>query len=218
MDYVRSHIKKHTVYLYGRTIGISLLLFALFIAITVTALSFLNFANLVSTYLLLAVLFLFSSLIVILNIINIHATTAKLMNPKEHAIHSKNTIIWSVVLFLSVIVLLSPLLILRTSFKVVVLLFSLGGILLIIYLTIGGIFKQYFHELGLAGVALWIIFAVNSFYLTAVPILLEYFVTVITLILIFGITGVAIIFNSSQALAEDYIEIAQKTEAKKRRR
>ncbi len=220
MEYVRSHIKKHAIYIYGRTIGISLLLFSLLIAIVMTSVALLGIVslNVNSVFLLVSLLFAFSIIIIMVNVINAHISVAKLMNEKEHMVHSKNVGFWSIILFLSVIVLLLPLSVLRLQQQIITLLFSFGGILLVLYLSIGGMFKHYFHELGFGAIGLWIIFAINTFYLVSVPYNLEYFVTIISLLLIFGITGIAIIFNSSQSLVKDYIDLTKKLEEKNRRK
>ncbi len=216
MDYVRDHIKKYSIYIYGRTIGIALLLFALLFTIVVVSITLIGIPNLNinSVFLITGLLFGFSILIIIINVINAHHSIIKLMNKKEHMIHSKNVGIWYVILIITVIILLLPLSILNTHQRIITLLFSLGGILLILYLSIGGIFKHYFHELIFAGAALWIIFGISAFYSNSVPYVLEYFITLTSLLIIFGISGIAIIFNSSQSLIKDYISLTKKSEVK----
>ena len=216
MEYVRNHIKKHAVYIYGRAIGVSLLLFSLLVAVILATGSnnIVTFSSIGSILFLISMLIGISILIILINVINSHISVTKLMNDKEHAVHSKNVGLWSIIWILGVIVLLLPLWVLNRPEQVTILLFSFGAILLLLYLSIGGMFKHYFHEIGFGALALLIIFAINSFYVLTVPYILEYFVTIISLIIIFGISGIAIIFNSSQALVKDYIDLSKKLESK----
>ncbi len=215
MEYLRTHIRKHGIYVYGRVIGVALLLLSLILAISVASVSlFGTIINLSIIMLFIAILVIFSFLIIITNLLYAHSSLSSLMNPNEKIAHIKHVKAWIFVILLSILLFTLPVYLLKAPLQALSAIFMFGGFLILLYLSIGGVFKYYFNEIGFGGIALWVIFAINSFYSTAVPISIIYFVTLVSAILISGIVGIALIFHSSQEVVNAYAELARKMESK----
>ena len=61
MEYLRTHIRKHGIYVYGRVIGVALLLLSLILAISISSISlFGTIINLSIIMLFIAILVIFS--------------------------------------------------------------------------------------------------------------------------------------------------------------
>ncbi|MCL4380674.1 MAG: hypothetical protein M1331_03630 [Candidatus Marsarchaeota archaeon] len=215
MDYLRTHIKKHGIYVYGRVIGIALLLLSLILAISIASTSL--FGTIVSMpiiMLFIAILAIFSFLIIATNLLYAHISLSNLMNSNEKTTHVKHVKTWIFVILLSILLFTLPVYVLKAPLQALSAMFMFGGFLILLYLSVGGVFKHYFNEVGFGGLALWIIFAINSFYSASVPTVLVYFVTLVSAILISGIVGIALIFHSSQEVVNAYTDLVRKIESK----
>ncbi|MEM3827571.1 MAG: hypothetical protein QXR58_03165, partial [Candidatus Micrarchaeaceae archaeon] len=110
-------------------------------------------------------------------------------------------------------------------------LFSFGGILWIFYISVAVIFRHRYNEIAFGALALWIIFIIGLLGLHSLlspqPYLLSkvnasatfsLFISMVSLITIFGIVGVAMLFDSSRAFAKEFQYIMKIMESQQQKK
>jgi len=207
MDYARGHIRTYWGVAYRRTIGLALVAIAIVLSMGLTftilraALAVGGFAS----YLFFWLLLIFLAVVTVsISFLHSHVSSVKFMNDFEHKMHSKYTAIWLISLVIGIVVFMIPLLLTKPSIEPIVLLFTLGGILLVLYTSIKVIFKHSYWELVIGGGTFWImflfgLFQVNHYALsqTASSNFALYFAAM-SITIIAGFTGLAMILNSSR--------------------
>ncbi len=159
------------------------------------------------------VLFIIAILAVIGSIADSHKKTAKLLNYKEHMKHSKNISLFLIALVFGAILLIMPIILIPAQAGLWVL-FSVGGILMLIYVLIGVIFGYGYHEVGFAALFIWLAFLIGAFSLSRIyyqntPVFdsLAFLLTSITIITVFSITGVFMLHRASEEFLEEFKKI-----------
>ncbi len=221
MDYAREHIKRYWIFSYRRAIGISMVTFAMALAVGMvfTALiSTLPNANPIVEFAFWMLLILITSLTLIFSFMNAHASSIKFMDQMEHMKHSKYVGIWLTSIVLGALIFLFPLFFVTNAIEPLIFLFSFGGILLVMYLSVGLIFKHTYNELAFGAVALWIIFIVSIIATTEgaatlnVPLSaylsVNLFISISSLIVVFAFIGLMLLFNSTKEFVTDFEKLA----------
>ncbi len=212
MDYVRSHIKRYWGLVYRRTLGIVFITLAIMLSIGLTfsvlrsTLAVNNYLNYLEFWIFLVVL---AAAIISSSFFRSHILSVRFMNDVEHSSHSKYMAAWIISMVIGIIVFALPLLFVRISLEPLVLLFSLGGVLIVLYTTVLLIFKHSYGELAIGGAAFWLTFIVGLIQLSSPGLTyvassnFALYFAAMSISVISGFTGLALIINSSRdALGE----------------
>ena len=203
-----------------RNIGVSMLSFASMLSIGTA------FTNLIGNTLnngaLIELIFwdiliVIATLVLTISFTGAHISSTKLMNEKEHTAHSKHIGAWLAVLVVGAIVSVVPMLFFNSSMALIVFMFSFGGMLWIMYLSVYILFKHAYHEIAIAAVTLWIAFAISfegvSSLVSGTPIgSYAMFISTVVVITVSGTTGMAMLFNASREFMGDFLKTVQPKE------
>ena len=219
MRYAREHIRRYWAFSYRRALGISMLTFAIALAIGMTftaVLSSFFYTNYAAEFVFWLLLIFVTTLVLVVSMVSAHISTVKYMNEYEHRMHSKYTGAWLVVLVIGVFAFFLPILFFNNYIEPIIFLFSFGGILWVFYISVAMIFKHKYHEIAFSAAALWAIFAIGIFtvysssglYAASLQQItnmarFSLFLSMMSLITIFGVTGMALVFNSSNSFVSE---------------
>ncbi|MEM0149408.1 MAG: hypothetical protein QXW10_00730 [Candidatus Micrarchaeaceae archaeon] len=212
MNYAREHIRRYCAFAYRKALGASMVTFAIALAAGFIFTSVMN-ATIAPNYVLeisfWAVLIIITTFILIINFVNAHVSITRYMNDFEHKKHTKYTGAWLAALVIGALVFLMPILFLNSYIEPFIFLFSFGGILWVVYFSTAFIFKNYYHELAFGAIILWIFFALgvaefNNFLFLSPTGLLPLAVSMVVLIITFGVIGTMLLFNSTKDFVVDF--------------
>ena len=103
----------------------------------------------------------------------------------------------------------------------IMLLFSFGGILWVIYASVRVLFKHSYFEIAYGGSVLWIIFVIGIAFLSGVQGPLNtsqgvavLFVAMASLIVVFGSLGITMMFKSTKEFVVDFENVMRAMEGK----
>ncbi len=213
MDYVREHIKRYWGMTYRRTLGVSLVTFSVVIAI---GLSFtiltqsLAVTNYLSYLIFWMILILAAVLVFLANFFGSHTSSVMYMREEEHKAHSRQMGAWMIFMVVGIIAFFTPLLFVGSYMEPVMLLFTLGGAFLVLYGSITILFKHSYKELAIGGLAFWVMFLFANMELNNAAISMaskSYFslyVAVMSITIITGFVGLALIFNSANEAMREF--------------
>ena len=143
---------------YRKTIGVSLITSSMVLAIAFTFVVFTQkFAatNYVTYLIFLVLLLLIAMFILLSNFFTAHVSSVKFMREEEHKEHSKRMGLWMITIVLGVTAFLMPLFFVAPYVEPVALLITLGGVFLLLYVSIFLLFRQYYNELIIGTVGFW---------------------------------------------------------------
>ncbi len=184
-----------TMATFGITYGIGLVFTALMSSFLVN--------NLFDILLMWGMLFAVTLAAVILNIVQSHVSITNGMTEQEHAKHSGNVAVFFAAMAFGSVLFALPLVFAPAEASLFVL-FSIGGIMLLAYILISGIFGHSYHELGFAALIIWAAFLASFLF-----ILPNYgvnntafqwqslVVSAMTLITVFSVTGIFMLHKAS---------------------
>jgi len=228
VDYVREHIKRYWGISYRRTLGIALITLSVALAIGLTftiltgALALTNYYSYIFFWIILVIMIMF---IFLSNFISSHVSTVKYMNEEEHESHSKYMAAWMISLVVGIIAFMIPLLLAKSYYEPMLLLFSFGGAFMVIYVTVVSIFKHRYEELAIGGVAFWIMFIIgitelssNSQLNTLTKMSFSLYFAAMCITIITGFVGLALIFNSSKESMHEFVSSMEKISGKEKRK
>ncbi len=199
-------------FMYKRALGMTMMTFAIILAVGVI---FTVLINSVSSYNYMADIAFWGLLIaitiitLIINFANAHRATVKYMSSSEHAKHSINMGIWTASITVGIVVFSLPMLFFSAFYVPIIFLLTFGGIMWVIYISTIAIFGNYYHEIAIGASALWVAFVVGGleFSFAFTNVYLANFIllsTMAVIILVFGIVGCAMLFNSHKSIREGY--------------
>lgn len=213
MKYAREHIRHYWSFAYRRALGISMMTFAIALAIGITfstllgSLAIVNYGAQLAFWLALIAI---TSVVFIVNFAHAHASTVRYMNEEEHRAHTKYTGMWLIILVVGAIAFTMPVLFFSNFMEPLIILFGFGGIFWVLYFSVYLLFKHHYPEVAISALIFWIIFAVglagvstgalNAATYTAFAL----FLSVMTLIVVSGFTGISLITNASRELVEEF--------------
>lgn len=221
MDYVREHIKRYWGITYRRTLGISLVTFSVAIAICLTF-TVLTEKLAVTSYLSYLIfwfiLLLAAALIFVSNFFTSHVSSVKLMREDEHKAHSTHMARWMIVIVVGAIAFFLPLLFANIYMEPIMMLFTLGGVFLVLYGSIAIIFKHKYGELAIGGIAFWFMFVFGLYALSNAQLgasgksNFSLYLATMSITIITGFVGLALIFNSSTESMHEFLRNLQRIE------
>lgn len=207
MDYVRTHIKRYWGMVYRRTFGIALVTVSIVLSMGLTF-GILRGALAISSYIDYLLFWLILAVIAVATIVSSffhsHVTSVRFMNEVEHRSHSKYTAIWLVSLIIGIVAFIFPLLMARPVMEPIVLLFTSGGIMMVLYFTIRTLFKHSYAEFVIAGIAFWVMFIFGLFQLSgstlsySANIGFTLYYSAMSITVISGFTGITMLINSTR--------------------
>lgn len=213
MRHARPHIQKFWRFQNRRTIGLILALvgmvYAIGLVFTVILNQYfvINFYNIVTMW---AILFFIAVLTVVGSVAESHKKIAKLLNYQEHMKHSKNIGLFIVVLVFGTVAFTLPVILFPQQASLWIL-FSVGGVLMLLYVLLGVIFGYGYHEVGFASAFIWMAFLIGVFSLSQIyyqnkPLFdsLAFLITSITIITVFSITGIFMLHRASNEFIEEF--------------
>ena len=198
--------------MYKRALGLTMVTFAIILAVGVI---FTMLINSVASYNYAADIAFWGLLIaitiiaLIINFANAHKATVKYMSLAEHAKHSINMGIWTASITVGIVVFSLPMIFFSAFYVPIIFLLTFGGIMWVIYISTIAIFRNYYHEIAIGASALWIAFVVGGleFSFAYTNVYLANFIllsTMAVIILVFGIVGGAMMFNSHKSIRDGY--------------
>ncbi|MGC8622640.1 MAG: hypothetical protein ACP5UC_01610 [Candidatus Micrarchaeia archaeon] len=234
MKYVREHIKRYWAFSYRRAIGISMLTFSLALAIGMAFTSMLStsfYSNYIAELAFWLLLILITVAVLVSSFVNAHISVVRFMDEVEHKEHSRHTAIWLTSIVVGTVAFFVPILFFNSMIEPLIFLFSFGGVLWVFYLSVYVIFKHHYNEIAFGALSLWIIFLFGmlSLYssMTSVPVymnvqqsseLLRFslFLSMASLITIFGIIGASLLFNSSRYIMDEFRQLLESSQPKRK--
>jgi len=211
--HVREHVRRFWVAQNRRTIGLLMVMFAIiyaagFVFTTILSQNFMG--NVANVLFMWGILFALGLALIMASVGIKHFSTTSMMSAKEHAIHSRNIGIFLIGIGIGSVLFALPVT-LVPEFASLMVLFSLGGILLLIYTFLNAIFGHSYHEIGFASLAMWIVFVVGAFAFANIaysnpPMFqsLSLMVASVTIIVIFAITGVLMLYRAGAEFHRDF--------------
>ncbi len=164
-----------------------------------------------------AFLILITAMTLIVSFSSAHLSSVKLMTEHESRQHSKYVAVWLFSIIVGVVVFTLPLVFINSFIAPLMFLFSFGGILWVLYISVTLLFRHSYRELAYGATALLVVFAValiavtgtlstgTPMYLNAQAyIAATLFIAMATLILVFGGTGMMMMFNSSSEFVKEF--------------
>jgi hypothetical protein len=212
MRHVNDNVGLFWQFMYKRALGMTMVTFAIILAVGVI---FTVLINSVASYNYMADIAFWGLLIaitiiaLIVNFANAHRATVKYMSIMEHAKHSVNMGIWTAAITVGIVVFSLPMLFFSAFYVPIIFLLTFGGIMWVIYISTIAIFRNYYHEIAIGASALWIAFIVGGleFSFSYTNVYLANFIllsTMAVIILVFGIVGGAMMFNSHKSIRDGY--------------
>lgn len=219
MKYAREHVKRYWVFAYRRALGISMVTFAITLAVgmiftTLFANTF--YVHPVAELAFWAFLILITAMTLVVSFASAHISSLKLMTEHESRQHSKYVAVWLFSIIVGVIVFTLPLVLINSFIAPLMFLFSFGGILWVLYISVTILFRHSYRELAYGATALLIVFAIamlavtgslsnTQLYLNAQAyVAATLFIAMATLIIVFGGTGMMLMFNSTNEFVREF--------------
>ena len=226
MDYVREHVKKYWGVVYRRTLGVAFITFAVAIAmgLTFTILTRALAITGLTTYLVFwAIIAIIAISVLLANFYGAHVSSVNFMSEEEHRTHSKHMARWMIAIVAGVSAFFAPLPFTPIDLEPIVLLFSIGGVFLVLYASITLIFKHKYGELAIGGAAYWVVFYVglatlssSQFnFLTRTNFSVYFAAMCITIIT--GFTGLALLYDSAKESAQEFIRSIERIDRDERK-
>lgn len=225
MDYARAHVKRYWGMAYRRMLGIAFITVSVSLAIglTFTALTGnLAVTNVASYIVFWAILALGTLVILLTNFFHAHVSSVGYMNELEHRSHSKHMGLWMIVIVVGIVAFLSPVFLVNLYIEPVYLVFTVGGIFWMLYLSVNLIFKHSYGELAIGGAALWIMFFLgileisgSAFSNSTIAYFSTYFAAMVITVVV-GFTGLALIYNYSNESMREFRNVIEKLERESR--
>ncbi|MDE1846297.1 MAG: hypothetical protein KGH53_03395 [Candidatus Micrarchaeota archaeon] len=216
MRQAREHVRKFWVMQNRRVLGLLFVMFAFIYSVgfVFTTLMAQNFMlNLTNIMLMWAILLAVGIGLVFGTVSRKHLVTTRLMNPKEHQGHSRNIGIFLIAITIGAILFALPVTLVPADASLMML-FSLGGILLLLYTFLNTIFGHSYYEIGFASLALWLVFVVAALSLASTayanpPLFqsLSFIVASITIITIFALTGAAMLYHTAGSFHDEFKKV-----------
>jgi len=208
MKYARDYISRYYLFVYRRALGLSMATFAVALSVGMlfTLLTGpLGSVNLAAEFVFWILLMLLIVLTVAISIASTHVATVRHMTETERRAHSKYVGIWLIAVVVGVLVFSLPLVLASYSLEPLAFLIGSGGILWVLYIAGGALFRHYNHEVAFGAAVLLIVAlagvivggsyanATNTQAYKAVSLA----ASVVTLVLVFGFMGLMMLFNST---------------------
>ena len=230
MKYAREYVKRYSTFVYRRAIGLSMATFAVVLAsgmlFTFLAGS-LNTVNVSVELVFWLLLMLLLVLTIAVGFASAHLSTIKHMTISEHKMHTKYVGVWLVILVIGVLVFSLPFVLLTYGMGPSTFLLGFGGMLWVLYLSGGMLFRQYYHEIAFGAAILWgvalvgVVVGTNFANITAVQSYrtVSFVTSVLTLVIVFGFIGLMLLFNSTRDFTDEIERpLKASTQSRTRRR
>ncbi|MEM0154512.1 MAG: hypothetical protein QW814_01605 [Methanothrix sp.] len=225
MNYAREHIKRYWVFAYRRALGISMFTFAIALAVGMLFTSMLSnifFLSPIAAVLFWAVLIIITILTLTVSFFDAHISTIKFMNMEERHTHSKYVGIWIFSLVIGALVFILPAIFSQDyGVEPIILLFSFGGILWVLYVSVRTLFKHSYFEIAYGASVLWIIFVIGIAFVsgttgglnTSQSVAIT-FISMASLIVVFASMGITMMFKSTKEFVVDFENVMRAIEGK----
>lgn len=204
MRHVRPDVERFWDFAYRRAIGISLVTFALLLAVGImfsTTLSGLIGANYFIYAAFWTVLVVIMVLVFAASFASAHMLSTKDMSKKEYTHHSIYMALWVLSAACWVAVFAAPFFLIQ-SLPTSVIMLSFAGVMLAAYLTTAMLFEIYHHEVAYGAIILLVAFFVTFFNLGGIlpanvnPVTVLMLST-ITIVVVAGFTGLMLLISAS---------------------
>ncbi|MGC8710548.1 MAG: hypothetical protein ACP5RF_02990 [Candidatus Micrarchaeia archaeon] len=213
MKYARPYVKRYWIFEHKKALGLSFIVFAVVYSIGLMFTTILNsffLVNITNIFTMALLLFILAALVIIGSLVNAHNKSTHIMSKEEHAKHSKHVGIFFILMILGSIGFLLPLI-----FDVypgsLLLLFSAGGILLLLYAFLILIFDYKFYEIAIASIFLWAIFIFSVFFVAPIYYLnaplfeaISLLVSSVTLVTVFAVSGIVMLHSAANEFLNDF--------------
>ncbi len=216
MKYARAHIKRYWAFQNRRALGISFLSFGVMFGISVIFAVLFNqlfIVNPVSLFLVWILLLALAAIVMIVSLSLAHVHVANVMNDLEKMEHSKHVGWFLIVMFFAVFFFMLPIIFIPEATSLLIL-FSIGGILMVFYLATSLIFDHRYHEIAMASLLIWASFLLAFFTMWpqyyANPPLFEsasFLVASTAIVVVFSMTGMAMLVHSSNEFVNEFKKI-----------
>lgn len=169
-----------------------------------------------------AVLIVITILTLTVSFFDAHVSTIKFMNMEERHTHSKYTGIWIFSLVLGALVFILPAIFSQDyGVEPVILLFSFGGILWVLYASVRALFKHSYFEIAYGASVLWIIFVIGIAFVSGVSgglsssqSIAVTFISMASLIVVFASMGITMMFKSTKEFVVDFENVMRAIEGR----
>jgi len=159
-----------------------------------------------------AVLIVITVLTLLFSFVDAHISSTKFMNEYERHTHSKYVGVWLFSIVVGALAFILPAMYFEDyGVEPVMLLFSFGGILWVLYASVKLLFKHSYFEIAYGASVLWIIFAISLVFLSSVsgPLttaqgIAILFISMASLIVVCGSVGITMMFKSTKEFVVDF--------------
>ena len=212
MKYARPYIKKYWVFEHKKALGLSFLMFSATYSVGLAFFLILNaffIPSIYTTFVVVFLLFVLLAFVIIGSIINAHNKVSKLMNANERRAHSKHVGIFLILFIIGLVLCVIPLVFFIYPGMIMFLL-TIGGVLLLLYIILMFVFDYKFYELAFASIFIWSVYVVSAFLIAPIyfsnhPLfnVISLFITSITIITVFAISGIMLLQSSFDEIIKD---------------
>ncbi|MCL4411482.1 hypothetical protein M1329_00910 [Candidatus Marsarchaeota archaeon] len=233
MKYAREHVKRYWIFAYRRALGVSMVTFAIALAIGIMFTGLLSpsfTSHPMIEFAFWGLLIIVAALMLIMSFANAHRSSVRLMNELESRKHSKYMAAWVLAILVGIAVFVMPVVFINSFIAPLMFLLSFGGILWVLYISVTLLFRHSYKELAYGATALLVVFVVVLGAITATMsnaalyaseqgnMAAMLFITVATLVLVFGFTGMLMMFNSSKEFVTEFENAVRELEGRPQRR
>ncbi|MGC8669578.1 MAG: hypothetical protein ACP5TL_00280 [Candidatus Micrarchaeia archaeon] len=221
MKYAREHIKRYWIFEYRRAIGISMLTFSIALSIGVVFTSLLYALSIsipVYEIVFWSLLIILTALVFITNFVNAHLLSIKYMTNEEYKKHTKYMGGWLTILIAGAILFTLPILFFQSFYEPLIILFGFGGVLWVLFFSIKILFKYSYYEVAIGASAFWIVVLMSTLSIMSfsssisnqyVIESLSIFISILSLIVITGFTGMSLLVNASNEFSHEFKRISE---------
>ncbi len=216
MKYARAHVKRFWIFQNKRALGISFLAFSIVFSVGIVFTAILDqffIVNPANLFLAWILLILIASAVLVTSLSSAHTSIASVMNKAERAEHSKHVGRFLIVMTIGIVLFMLPIALIPLAASLTML-FSIGGILMVLYLTTSIIFKHRYHEVAVASLLVWLSFLLAlvsigpQYYLN--PPFFEYFsflIASVVVIVVFAMMGLIMLTSSANEFISEFKQV-----------
>jgi len=213
LKYARPYIKRYWAFEHKKALGLSFIVFAVVYSIGLmftTILSSFFLVNMVNLFAMILLLFILAAVVIIGSFINAHNKSIRLMNKEEHTKHSKHVGAFFILMVLGSLAFMLPML-LNVYPGQLMLLFSTGGVLLLLYIFLLLLFDYRYYEIAVASIFLWVVFVFTVFFVAPIyysnaPLFeaVSLLIASVTLVTVFAISGMVMLHSAANEFLSDF--------------
>ncbi|MEM4071979.1 MAG: hypothetical protein QXL63_01380 [Candidatus Micrarchaeaceae archaeon] len=159
---------------------------------------------------LYVIMFVSALIVIIGSIVNAHVRTTSIMNELEHRSHAKYLGKLLITMVLFTILFLIPM-ILFSSMSSLILLFTTGGILMALYVSLSAMFEHRYIEIAVAASTIFLVFLIG--FILLMPVYFSnyqefnfsaFILSSVTIIVVLAVVGLNMLYRAADTVVDEF--------------